>query len=148
MIRKKMNRTTTVSGDKIERKWYVVDADGLVLGRLAQLVAKYLNGKEYADFSPNLDRGANVIVLNSEKIVLTKAKATYTYLQRYSGYPSGLKKQKVSDLLKTKPERVIEHAVKGMLKNVKYRDQMMARLHCIVGPDHKHEAQKPVKITL
>ena len=126
----------------IQRAWHVVDADGLVLGRLATEVARILRGKHKAIFAPHVDTGDFVIVVNAAKVAVSGAKRD-EFRYRHSGYPGGLSKRTVGELLDSRPERVIELAVKGMLpKNTLGRAQLK-KLKVYAGPDHPHAAQKP-----
>lgn len=142
------NKTTWKSASDIERKWYVIDAAGIPLGRLASHIAKYLMGKNSPDYVPNLDQGHNVIVLNIKDVVFTGKKLKYEDIRHYTGYAGGLKIEKVSELMKKNPQKVIATAVKGMLPKTRHQDTFMSRLHLFVDGTHSHEAQKPVKITI
>ena len=128
---------------EVERKWYVVDAEGKTLGRLASQVATILRGKNKPIYTPHVDCGDNVIVINAEKIAVTGKKLTDKLYVTYSGFPGGKKEVMLKDMLANKPEEVIRHAVKGMLPDGKLGRQMFKNLHVYAGPDHKHEAQKP-----
>lgn len=128
---------------EVERKWYVVDAEGKTLGRLASQVATILRGKNKPIYTPHVDCGDNVIVINAEKIAVTGKKLTDKLYVTYSGFPGGKKEVTLKDMLANKPEEVIRHAVKGMLPDGKLGRQMFKKLHVYAGPDHKHEAQKP-----
>ena len=123
------------------RPWHVVDADGQVLGRLATRVATLLRGKHKAVFTPHLDAGDGVIVINAAKIRVTGRKAEREIVYRHSGYPGGLRADRLGDLLRTKPERVIMNAVRGMLPKTPLGDRMIRRLRVYQGPEHKHAAQ-------
>ena len=131
---------------EVERKWYVVDAEGKTLGRLASQVATILRGKNKPIYTPHVDCGDNVIVINAEKIAVTGKKLTDKLYVTYSGFPGGKKEVMLKDMLANKPEEVIRHAVKGMLPDGKLGRQMFKKLHVYAGPDHKHEAQKPEKL--
>ena len=128
---------------EVERKWYVVDAEGKTLGRLASQVATILRGKNKPIYTPHVDCGDNVIVINAETIAVTGKKLTDKLYVTYSGFPGGKKEVMLKDMLANKPEEVIRHAVKGMLPDGKLGRQMFKKLHVYAGPDHKHEAQKP-----
>ena len=128
---------------EVERKWYVVDAEGKTLGRLASQVATILRGKNKPIYTPHVDCGDNVIVINAEKIAVTGKKLTDKLYVTYSGFPGGKKEVMLKDMLANKPEEVIRHAVKGMLPDGKLGRQMFKKLHVYAGPYHKHEAQKP-----
>ena len=131
----------------IERKWYVVDATGYTLGRLASEVAKVLRGKNKPIFTPHIDCGDNVIVINAEKIKVTGKKMDQKVYYHHSDYVGGLKEATLREKLAKKPEQVIELAVKGMLPKGPLGRQMFTKLHVYAGPEHKHEAQKPEVLT-
>lgn len=136
-------KTYMPSGKNIERKWYVVDAEGQTLGRLASQVAAILRGKNKPEFTPFLDMGDYVIVVNAEKIHLTGKKLENKIYSTHTGQPGGLREMSYKQLLATKPELAIKTAVKGMLpKNSLGRD-MIKKLKVYAGPEHGHEAQKP-----
>ncbi len=132
----------------VERKWYVVDADGMALGRLASQVAGILRGKHKSTFTPHVDTGDYVIIINAEKIVLTGKKLDQKHMYHHSGYPGGLKSISYRKLLQSKPETAIEHAVTGMLPKGPLGRQMAKKLFVYSGPEHKHEAQKPEALDL
>lgn len=134
-----------VSDRKLQ--WHVVDADGQVLGRLATRVATLLRGKHKPLFTTHLDVGDGVIVINAEKIRVTGRKAQREMVYRHSGYPGGLKAESLGTLLKTKPERVIADAVRGMLPQSPIGERMIRRLRVYRGPEHRHMAQKPTILT-
>jgi len=127
----------------IQRAWHVVDADGLVLGRLATEVARILRGKHKPIFAPHVDTGDHVIVVNAAKIVMTADKATKKIAYRHSGYPGGLKTQTYQEILDTKPEEAIRRAVRGMLPKTTLGRMMLKKLKVYAGPDHPHAAQLP-----
>ncbi len=131
----------------IERKWYVVDATGYTLGRLASEVAKILRGKNKPIFTPHIDTGDYVIVTNAEQIKVTGKKLEQKIYYRHSDYVGGMKETTLKEMLNKKPERVIELAVKGMLPKGSLGRQMITKLHVYAGPEHKHEAQKPEVLT-
>ena len=132
--------------ENIQRKWYIIDVEGQILGRVASQVACILKGKHRPDYSPHMDLGDNVIVINADQVKITGNKSSQVYYQRYSGYPGGLKKINYEHMKAKKPEFIINHAVKGMLpKNVLGR-KMIKKLHIYAGPDHPHKAQKPVTL--
>ncbi|MDO4662876.1 MAG: 50S ribosomal protein L13 [Tissierellia bacterium] len=141
-------KTFVATPSTIERKWYVIDADGIALGRLASKVATILRGKHKATFTPNMDTGDYVIVVNAEKVILTGNKENQKVYQRYSGYAGGLKEIKYKDMKKSHPERIIEHAVHGMLPKNALGRQMIKKLRVYRGPEHNHEAQNPQKLEL
>ena len=131
----------------IERKWYVVDATGYTLGRLASEVAKILRGKNKPIFTPFIDTGDYVIITNADKIKVTGKKLEQKVYYRHSDYVGGMKETTLKEMLNKKPERVIELAVKGMLPKGPLGRQMYKKLFVYAGPDHKHAAQKPEVLT-
>lgn len=131
------------SANKIERRWLVLDAEGLVLGRLASKVARLLMGKHKPTFTPFLDTGDHVVIVNAEKVVLTGNKLDDKTYYRYSGFPGGMHETKARRMLETHPERLLEMAIKGMLPKTRLGRQMYRKLHVCVGPEHPHEAQQP-----
>jgi len=132
----------------VESKWYVVDAEGKTLGRLAAKIAHILRGKHKPDFTPNMATGDFVIVINAEKVRLTGKKLEDKIYTRYSGYQGGLKRIPAGEMLKRHPERVIEHAVKGMLPKNRLGRKLFKRLKVYAGPNHPHQAQKPEVLEL
>ena len=140
-------KTYMASPSTIERKWYVVDATGYTLGRLASEVAKVLRGKNKPTYTPSMDTGDYVIVVNAEKITVTGKKLDDKVYYNHSGWVGGLKETTLREMLAKHPERVIEHAVKGMLPKGPLGREMYTKLHVYVGPDHKHAAQKPEALT-
>lgn len=143
-----MRTTYMAKPNEVERKWYLIDAEGQTLGRLASEVASILRGKNKPEFTPHVDTGDHVIIINAEKIKLTGNKLEGKIYYRHSGHPGGLKQTTAGEMLQKRPERMIELAVKGMLpKNTLGRKQGM-KLHVYTGSEHKHEAQKPEVYTL
>lgn len=140
-------KTYMPNPDKIERKWYVVDADGCTLGRLASEIAKILRGKNKPQFTPHEDTGDYVIVVNAEKVKVTGKKLSQKIYYHHSGYVGGMKETTLNEMLAKKPERVLELAVKGMLPKGPLGRQMYRKLFVYTGPEHKHAAQKPEQIT-
>ena len=140
-------QTYMANPDKIERKWYVVDAADMTLGRLASEVAKILRGKNKPQFTPHIDTGDYVIVINAEKIKVTGKKLDQKIYYHHSGYVGGMKKTTLKEMMKTHPERVVEHAVKGMLPKGPLGRQMYRKLHVYAGPEHQQAAQKPEVLT-
>jgi large subunit ribosomal protein L13 len=136
-------RTYTPKPGDVERTWHVIDADGVVLGRLATQVATLLRGKHKATFAPHVDTGDFVIVINAEKVVLTGAKREQKMAYRHSGYPGGLRAVPYGKLLDTNPERAIEKAVRGMIPKTTLGRQQLGKLKVYAGPEHPHAAQKP-----
>lgn len=133
--------------DKIERKWYVVDADGCTLGRLASGVASVLRGKNKPQFTPHVDTGDYVIIVNADKIKVTGKKLEQKIYYNHSDYVGGMRETTLKEMLAKKPERVIELAVKGMLPKGSLGRSMYTKLFVYAGPEHKHEAQKPEALT-
>ena len=140
-------KTFMASPATIDRKWYVVDATDMTLGRLASEVAKVLRGKNKPIFTPHIDCGDNVIVINAEKIKVTGKKMDQKVYYHHSDYVGGLKEATLREKLEKKPEQVNELAVKGMLPKGPLGRQMFTKLHVYAGPEHKHEAQKPEVLT-
>ena len=140
-------KTFMASPATIERKWYVVDAEGKTLGRLASEIAKVLRGKNKPVFTPHLDMGDYVIVVNAEKVKVTGKKLNQKIYYHHSGYVGGMKETTLKEMLAKKPERVLELAVKGMLPKGPLGRQMYKKLFVYAGPQHKHEAQKPEVLT-
>ncbi|HWF16517.1 MAG TPA: 50S ribosomal protein L13 [Acidimicrobiales bacterium] len=136
-------RTFSPKVNEIQRAWYVVDADGLVLGRLASEVAAILRGKRRPYFAPHVDTGDNVIVVNAERIVLTSGKADAKMAYRHSGYPGGLRQTSFATLLEDKPAELIRRSVRGMLPKNTLGRQQLSKLHVYAGGAHPHSAQKP-----
>ena len=141
-------RTFSPKSTDIQRAWHVVDADGLVLGRMASEVARVLRGKHKPIFAPHVDTGDHVIVVNAANIVMTAGKADKKISYRHSGYPGGLRKQTYTQLLATKPEEAIRKAVKGMLPKGPLGRQMLKKLKVYAGPTHPHSAQGPQPLDL
>jgi large subunit ribosomal protein L13 len=135
--------TYSPKASEIERAWYVVDAEGMVLGRLASEVASILRGKRKPIFAPHIDTGDHVIVINADKIVLTSDKAERKPVYRHSGYPGGLKTETYAQLLARKPEEAVRRTIKGMLPKNRLGRQMLTKLKVYAGPHHPHGAQKP-----
>jgi large subunit ribosomal protein L13 len=135
--------THSTKPSEITRDWWLVDADGVVLGRLASEVAKRLRGKHKPNFTPHLDTGDHVVVVNASKVVLTGNKLTQKQMYRHSGYPGGLRAVPYSKLMATKPELAIEKAVKGMLPSNRLGRAMLKKLKVYAGPEHAHAAQNP-----
>jgi large subunit ribosomal protein L13 len=141
-------RTYSPKPADITRAWWIVDADGLVLGRLATEVASVLRGKHKPIFAPHLDTGDHVIVVNADKVVLTAGKADREYSYRHSGYPGGLTATLTSDRLAVRPEDVVRDAICGMLPKNRLGRQMATKLKVYAGPDHPHAAQDPQPMDL
>ena len=140
-------KTFMASPATIERKWYVVDATDMTLGRLASEVAKVLRGKNKAIFAPHVDTGDYVIVVNAAKVKVTGKKLNQKIYYHHSDYVGGMKETTLKEMLASKPERVIELAVKGMLPKGPLGRQMYTKLHVYAGPEHEQQAQKPEVLT-
>lgn len=136
-------RTYSPKASEITRKWYVIDAEDLVLGRLSTEVARLLRGKHKPTFAPHMDMGDHVIVINAEKVVLTANKADQKLVYRHSGYPGGLKSRTFAQALALKPEEGVRRAVRGMLPKNRLGRQMLTKLKVYAGPNHPHSAQLP-----
>jgi len=136
-------KTFSARPTDIERKWYLVDAEGQTLGRMATRIAVILRGKDKPIYTPHMDTGDFVVVINAEKVVVTGRKADQKEYQRYSGYPGGLKKIPFKRMLKTHPERIVEHAVRGMIPHNRLGRAMIRKLKVYAGPEHPHQAQQP-----
>src|SRR5688500_18920883 len=141
-------KTHTTKASEITREWWLVDADGVVLGRLASEVAQRLRGKHKPTYMPNLDTGDHVVVINAAKIVLTGNKITDKQMHRHSGYPGGLRSTPYVKLMETKPEMVVEKAVKGMLPSNKLGRAMLKKLKVYSGEEHPHGPQNPKTLDL
>ena len=141
-------RTFSPKVTEIQRAWYVVDADGLVLGRLASEVARILRGKHRPYFAPHVDTGDHVIVINADKVVLTSNKAADKLAYRHSGYPGGLSSTSYAELLDRTPDEMIRRSIRGMLPKNTLGRQMLGKLNVYAGPDHPHAAQVPEVLEL
>ena len=139
-----MNRTYIANAKKIKRKWFLVDAKGKILGRIATTVARVLRGKHKSIFTPHVDCGDYVVIINAKEVMVTGNKMKDKLYKRYSGYPSGLKETPLEDMLKKKPEEVLRHAVKGMLPKGPLGRDMFKKLRVYAGSKHLHQAQ-PLK---
>jgi large subunit ribosomal protein L13 len=140
--------TFMAKAEDVERKWYVIDADGLTLGRLATETARILRGKNKPIFTPHTDTGDYVIIVNADKVQVTGKKLDQKIYFRHSEYVGGAKYTKMRDMLAKKPEFVVEHAVRGMVPKGALGDQMFKKLHVYAGPEHPHAAQKPEVLKL
>lgn len=141
-------RTKSANSKTVTKEWVLIDATDLVLGRLASEVAKLLRGKHKTNFTPHVDCGDNVVVINAEKVRLTGRKMTDKEYIRHSGYPGGQRKRTPEEVLVKKPEFLLEHAVKGMLPKSRLGSQLFRNLYVYIGPEHNQEAQKPKEIKL
>jgi len=134
------------TAQNFERKWFVIDASGKTLGRLATQAASVLAGKNNPQYTPYIDTGDHIIVVNAEKIQLTGLKAQQKLYRRYTGFPGGLREESFTKLLARRPEKIIEEAVKGMLPKTKLGRQMATKLKVYRGTEHPHQAQSPVAL--
>ncbi len=143
------DKTFSIKPDEIEKKWLVIDAEGLVLGRLASIIAKYLRGKHKPSYTPHMDMGDNVIVVNAEKVELTGNKREDKTYYWHTGYPGGIKSRKASDILDGKfPERVLMKAVKRMLPKGPLAKRQLTNLRVYAGNTHPHDAQDPSPVNI
>ena len=143
-----MRNTPLAKTSEIERKWYLIDATDVALGRLSSAVATILRGKNKAQFTPNVDTGDNVIIVNASKLKLTGKKATDKIYYHHSEWRGGLKAVSAGELLANNPVKLVEMSVKGMLPKNTLGHQEFLKLHVYAGEDHKHEAQKPEKLDI
>ena len=141
-------KTFMANAQNVERNWYIVDADGMTLGRLASQVAAILRGKNKPTFTPHVDCGDHVIVINAAKVVLTGKKLDQKVYYHHSGFAGGLKETKYRKLMAEKPEFAVKHAIVGMLPKGPLGRQMARKLRVYAGAEHEHEAQKPVVLEL
>ncbi len=141
-------KTHVVKAGDVDRKWYVVDADNMILGRMATRIATVLMGKHKPDYSPHIDNGDFVVVINADKIKVTGKKEDQKSYWRHTQYPGGGRSTSYKDMKKKYPERIIEHAVKGMLPKNKLGNAMYKKLKVYAGTDHPHQAQKPEKLEI
>ena len=141
-------RTYSPKASEIIRAWHVIDAEGMVLGRVCTEAARLLRGKHKTTFAPHIDTGDHVIIVNADKVVLTSGKADKEMVYRYSGYPGGLKSETYQHLLDRKPAEAVRLSVKGMLPKGPLGRQMVTKLKVYAGPDHPHTAQNPTPVIL
>lgn len=141
-------RTFSPKAGDIQRDWFIVDADGLTLGRLATVVASTLRGKTKPTYAPHMDMGDFVIVINADKIKVTGSKETAKFYYRHSGYPGGLKAVMLRDMRKNHPDRILREAVKGMLPRTTLGEKQLTKLKIYAGTDHPHAAQQPKPLPL
>jgi large subunit ribosomal protein L13 len=141
-------KTFVANSETRERTWYVVDAQGQTLGRLATQIAETLRGKRKPEYTPHVDTGDFVVVINAEKIHVTGNKLADKRYYRHSGYPGGIRSRTLSEMLERRPEEVIRKAVKGMMPRNRLARQQLTKLKVYAGPDHPHVAQKPEKLEI
>ena len=147
-LERSLMRTYQPKASEITRAWHVIDAEGLVLGRLCTEVARLLRGKHKPTFVPHMDSGDHVIIINASKIVMTSGKSEKSMVYTYSGYPGGLKSETYQDLLDRKPADAITRSIAGMLPKGPLGRQMVKKLNVYAGPEHPHAAQSPVVFNL
>jgi large subunit ribosomal protein L13 len=131
---------------EVERRWYVVDAEGQTLGRLATEIARVLRGKNKPQYTPHVDTGDFVVVVNAEKVVVTGKKAEQKVYRRHSGYPGGLKETSYEQMMERRPTEILRKAVKGMMPNTRLARQQLRKLKIYAGPEHPHAAQNPQRL--
>jgi large subunit ribosomal protein L13 len=141
-------KTYSAKPSEVRREWLVIDATDKVLGRLASDIAHRLRGKHKPEYTPHVDTGDHIVVVNAEKVRVTGRKTTDKVYYRHTGYPGGIKSQTFEELRDTHPERIIETAVKGMLPRNPLGRAMFKKLHVYAGPEHKHQAQQPKSLEL
>jgi len=141
-------RTYSPRADEIQREWYVVDADGLTLGRMATEVARVLRGKHKTMYTPHMDTGDHVVIINADKVVLTKDKAASKQVYHHTGYPGGIRSTTYANLLEDKPAEAVRRTVRGMLPKNRLGRQMLKKLKVYAGPTHPHAAQQPQPLAL
>ena len=141
-------KTASANKQTVNKEWLLIDAEGLVLGRLASEVAKLLRGKHKPEFTPHVDCGDNVVIINAEKVKLTGKKMDDKIYIRHSGYPGGQRSRTAREVLDKFPERLVEHAVKGMLPKNRLGSDLFRNLFVYAGPDHQQEAQQPKKFEI
>ena len=141
-------KTYTPKASEIQREWYVVDAEGVILGRLATEVARVLRGKHKPTFAPHIDTGDHVIIVNADKVVLSSNKADSKRIYRHSGYPGGIKSESFAEMLGRKPADAVRRSVRGMVPKGPLGRQQMTKLKVYAGPDHPHAAQSPTPLEI
>ena len=140
--------TYTPKKSEIERSWHLVDAEGLILGRMATEVAQILRGKHKPTYAPHIDTGDHVIVINADKIVLTSDKAEKKMVYRHTGFPGGIRSESYATLLSKKPAEIVRQSIRGMLPKNRLGRQQLSKLQVYAGPSHPHEAQKPIPLEI
>jgi large subunit ribosomal protein L13 len=141
-------KTRSANKETVKKDWYVIDATNEILGRLSSKVALVLRGKNSPDYTPHVDCGDNVIIINAEKIRLTGNKSDDKKYIRYTGYPGGQRTESVAHLSRRKPSKIIENAVRGMLPKSRLGNAIFKNLYVYAGPDHPHQAQQPIELKL
>ena len=140
--------TYTPKKSEIERSWHLVDAEGLILGRMATEVAQILRGKHKPTYAPHIDTGDHVIVINADKIILTSDKAEKKMVCRHTGFPGGIRSESYATLLSKKPAEIVRQSIRGMLPKNRLGRQQLSKLQVYAGPSHPHEAQKPIPLEI
>jgi large subunit ribosomal protein L13 len=140
--------TYSPKASEIQRAWHVIDADGLVLGRVATEAARLLRGKHKPTFSPHIDTGDHVIIINADKIVLTSDKSSKKMIYRHSGYPGGIRERTYGDLMEKKPQEAVRRSIRGMLPKTRLGRAQISKLKVYAGPTHPHAAQQPQPLAL
>jgi len=140
--------TYTPKKSEIERTWHLVDAEGLVLGRMATEIATILRGKHKATYAPHIDTGDHVIVINADKVVLTSGKAQRKMVYRHTGFPGGIRSDTYGELLSKKPAEIVRQSIRGMVPKNRLGRQQMSKLQVYAGPTHPHQAQKPIPLEI
>ena len=140
--------TYTPKKSEIERTWHLVDAEGLVLGRMATEIATILRGKHKATYAPHIDTGDHVIVINADKVVLTSGKAERKMVYRHTGFPGGIRSDTYGELLSKKPAEIVRQSIRGMVPKNRLGRQQMSKLQVYAGPTHPHQAQKPIPLEI
>ncbi|KIE50125.1 MAG: 50S ribosomal protein L13 [marine actinobacterium MedAcidi-G2A] len=140
--------TYTPKKSEIERSWHLVDAEGLILGRMATEVAQILRGKHKPTFAPHIDTGDHVIVVNADKVVLTSGKAEKKMVYHHTGFPGGIRSESYATLLAKKPAEIVRQSIRGMLPKNRLGRQQLSKLQVYAGPTHPHEAQKPIPLEI
>jgi len=141
-------RTYSPKASEIQRAWHVIDADGLVLGRVATEAARLLRGKHKPIYTPHIDTGDHVIIINADKIVLTSDKASKKMIYRHSGYPGGIRERTYGDLMEKKPQEAVRRSIRGMLPKTRLGRAQISKLKVYAGPTHPHQGQSPVELQL
>jgi len=141
-------KTISANKNTVQKEWVLVDAEGQTVGRLATRVANILRGKTKPSYTPHVDCGDNVVIINAEKIVFTGKKMTDKIYQRYTGYPGGQRETTPAQVLKTHPERILEHAIRGMLPKNRLGDALYRNLYVYAGSEHRQQAQNPKPINI
>jgi large subunit ribosomal protein L13 len=141
-------KTVSANKNTVQKEWIVIDAENAVLGRLASAAAKMLRGKHKVNFTPHVDCGDNIIIINAEKVVLSGSKLNDKQYVRHTGHPGGQRFATPAEMLSRKPEFVLEHAIKGMLPKNRLGRELFRNLHVHIGPEHNHQAQQPKLINI